>query len=221
MSFENQTFFWAVAAKGLQQSLIYTPALEAEPEEALILSFHDCDGAVVNKAEILFPSARNCLFEIEPFLGLMKLESGMRHGLVIAESQSKGRLVSRYQYGQSVTFVPTEQTIANLRQGLVPLNNQGKRETYLAITNCDDVAIEIKAKLLIGKRSPEVSWELAPFSSRIVNLNAVFSEAIGDDQSQISGRGYVRLSTSAIAGVLIHSLVYDQREDGSEVVQVL
>lgn len=221
MSFENQTFFWAVAAKGLQQSLLYMPAIDAQPEEALLLSFHDCDGAVVNKAEILFPSARNCLFELEPLMGLLKLESGMRHGLVMLQSQSNGRVVSRYHSGQSVTLVPASQTIANLRQGLVPVNNQGRRETYLALTNCDDVTVEIKAKLLIGKRSPEVSWELPPFASRIINLNSAFTDAIGVEAGQISGRGYVRLSTSAIAGVLVHSLVYDQREDGSEMVQIL
>lgn len=220
MSSVNQTFFWAVSAKGLQHSLVYTPSVTAEPEEALTLVIRDCDGAEVNRAEIIFPSSKNCLFEMEPLFGLMKTETGIKHGLVTLESQSKGRTVSRYQSGQNATFVASDQLMTNIRQGLVPINNQGNRDTLLALTNCENSAVQIRAKFLFGKRSPEVNWELSPYSSRIIDIGSAFTAAIGDENVQALGRGYIRLSTSAIEGVLFHTVVYDQLDDGGETIQI-
>lgn len=220
MSGAKQTFFWVVATKGIQTTLMVSPGADQSTTGAFALKVYDCDGIEVNAAEVAPPEATGCVFELEYLLGVMKHESGMRHGLVAIEHAADSAVLVRYQTPQAASLVPVDQAVSSLRQGLVPVACGPDRRTLLALSNCEDSAVQVRGRLLIGKRSPEITWTLDARSSRLVEIESAFAAALGEQDYQFSGRGYIRLSTTALRGVLACTLVHEQQEDDSEYIQI-
>jgi hypothetical protein len=220
MSSLGQTYFWVVSGNGLQTSLCYNSSVLKEAHETIVITFYDCDGAIINKAEIEFPVNRNCITELEYYLELMKLESGIKHGIAQVETSSEGRFTVRYQHGQAVSYSGLDSHISNLQPGLVPLNFIPGKRSLLAISNCDQNQSLVRARLVLGKRSPELSWTLEPLSSRIIDITRAFSSELEESPDSLTGRGYLRLSTAAISGLLVHSLVVSQETDREESVEI-
>lgn len=221
MSSVKQTFFWAVTAKGIQTSLVVSAtSTEANFDQGIRLVAYDCDGAEVNRAEISSTHGAACVFELEYLMGLMKLESGMRHGMMSIDYPVGANILIRYQTPDTTTMAPLHAPVSNLKQGLIPITCNPERRTLLALSNCESTQVQVRGRLVLGKRSPETNWTLEPFSSRLVEVENTFAAALGEEGFLFSGRGYLRLSTGSVHGVLAHTLVREQREDDSELLQI-
>ena len=220
MSSERQTFFWVVNGLGLQASLIYCPGQTLEATEVLSLVFRDCDGELINRAQIEFPIERNCLVDLSHFLELMKSESGLSHGLVQITSGSEGRTIVRYQHHQMASFQQPGDYISNNSPGLVALYFAPGRKTMIALANTEDSSVEVRARLVAGKRSPEVQWTLGANSSRLIDISHECAASLGEESNIFAGRGYLRISTTSTKGIIVQSLMIEIGENHEESISV-
>jgi hypothetical protein len=220
MSLNNQTSFWIVSAPGLRSSLVYSDVSLDQEETTLDIKIFDCDGEASNQAKIEFSSKRQCLFDLEPLLGTLKRQAGFAHGLVsLSGAAELSRVMVRYQSPQSSFLSTCGNLLSRSRPQSIPVNASDVRRILLVIANTEEVEVSVRGRLLVGKRSPECVWALSARASRMIDLTSTFSAIIGEDESLMFGRGYLRLSATADHGVVTHLVIVTQSEDGTETMQ--
>lgn len=157
-----------------------------EGDEACGLKFFDPDGRLINEAEIGAPRGVITEFELSPFLGGLSIESGMMHGQLEVASDC-----STYLHASSesrAAIIPPLEPRSDGVMTMYPIK-LGAEESCVTIANFSQSEAVVKAKLLIGNRSPEIAVTLPPRGTRVFSIQSEFQEVIGDK----SGYAYIRL----------------------------
>jgi hypothetical protein len=217
MLLDNRNNFWVVSAPGLRSVLVYSDVSIQQEETTLDLDIFDCDGERCNQAKIEFSTKRQCLFDLDPLFATLKRQAGFIHGMIsLSGAAELSRTMVRYQSAHASFLSSTSNLLSRSRPLAIPVHAAEGRRVLLVIANTEEFDVTVRGRLLVGKRSPECAWTLKARASRIIDLTSTFSAIIGEDQSSMFGRGYLRLSTTADHGMIARLIIVNQAEDGTE-----
>lgn len=185
--------FWFSNSLFPALKLMVVPS-SAESDGICGVKFYDPDGRLINEAEIGAPPGVVTQFELLPFLGGLSLESGMHHGQLDVVSHH-----STYLHAASDTRAAIISPIDIKSQGVMSMFpvKLGADEYCVTAANFSEIETVVKAKLIIGNRSPEISLTIPPRGTRIFSIQSEFSEIIGDK----TGYAYMRLNSGLDARV--------------------
>ncbi len=149
------------------------PGLEA------CLSFYDADGVQFNQTMLKVEEEEQATFlELEPFLEGCKLDAGIQHCHIKVESQEP-HVASIRLFDQRRSFLLTPGArIEHGRSDFMPLRLSLEHFSILALVNSGEKELEIRSKLLLGKRSPELAIKLNALSSKVISIDTEFSEFV-------------------------------------------
>ncbi len=199
------THFWISSYPFFESTLILLPGsprtLDApKPIDgqrmSVALRVYDADGALVNDAQLEFPSNELQFFELEPLLGACKLESGMKHAHLVVESEEGTGVYCRMHTRESAALLGEPISVTPTQGTFFPLTFASDRANLLCLVNRGESEATLRCRLFVGKRSPEASWAVPAFASRVVNVEAEFREyALTEEGAQL--QAYLRLGTKA------------------------
>jgi hypothetical protein len=189
--------FWVSSYPFFETTLILIPPVQSSsPQCSATLTAYDSDGATINTVQMSFPANETQLVEVEPLMGSCKLECGVKHGHIVVELPYGGGAACRIHTRESATMVSEPRIITPSAASFVPLTLGAGRMNFLLCVNRSQKECIVKARLFFGKRSPETSWTLPPFGTRIVLVESEFAPYLGLEKSdQI--QAYIRMSTKS------------------------
>lgn len=190
--------FWVTTSPFFSTSLLFEPL-----EDAVIVRLYDPDGNQFNELMVNFESNLPGLLDLEPCMASCKFESGLKHARVEVSSTKPitvmARIHSRDWAGVCREAIPC----SALRKAIVPFFCQSERTSIIAVLNRMEVPVEVRARLFIANRSPEVTWKIPALGCRFIDTKLEFEEVI--EQSSEIAQGYVRLSVIGDEEVFIQS----------------
>jgi hypothetical protein len=216
----TENHFWISSYPFFESTLLVVPSAAAtldaqKPLEgqrlAVQMRVYDGDGELINDAQLEFPSSDIQFFELEPLLGACKLESGMKHAHLVVTAPSGTGVYCRMHTRESAALLG-EPVLVDTTQGtFFPMTFASDRSNLLCIINRGAQEAVLRCRLFVGKRSPEASWTVPAWASKVVSIESEFREYAKTDEGQ-QLQAYVRLSTKA--GELGTQLV--ERTDGPQ-----
>ena len=82
--------------------------------------------------------------------------------------------------------------VSGTRRTFFPLILGKDRLCLLPLVNLGDTEVSIRGRLFCGNRSPEISWNIGPRATRLLELNTEFEEYF-DFQENRQAAAYLRL----------------------------
>lgn len=203
--------FWVVSSRYLQSALLLTPPLSLiQANYQVSLELFDADGCRAGSMQAEFPAGQLGVIELDPLMSGCKFESGMRHGRVRIECAQGARVVCRYFSSDSVSLAESASALSLDRSTFFPLHFSGDRSEILAVMNSGSELLDVRCRLFVGKRSPEVVWSVPAGGTRLFDLREEFSSLL---EAEPAVRGYVRISTKSIEG---GALQFIERQIGAQ-----
>lgn len=193
--------FWVAADPLFSTTLFVAPPPggsvqpNAQPRTTTALEVYDVDGTKINSVEVEFPSTEVGVVQLEPFLGGLKMQSGVRHGHLAVSSPSGSRQLCRHALQQHVSIIQEPMVVRSRESCFVPLVIGGQRQHMVALVNAGHESAQISLRLFYAQRSPEWNLTVPAHGSRLVVLE---SELLIDADEKAWEKGpvqaYVRLS---------------------------
>lgn len=173
----------------------------------------DADGGIVNEMECQFSKSEVATLELEQALSACKLESGLKHGQ--CEVRLPGDALAYVQlYARHSAPVIGKMALVNSEKAeFFPVTFAAGRSYALAAINLDQHPAQLRVKLILGNRTPEVVVEIPAHGARLVSLAAEFSE-FATVEGDRTLQAYVRLTTRSEAGIGLQLL--ERVEAGQE-----
>ncbi len=212
----DQSHFWLIESDGIAPHLLVAHCKKEGEDAAIKLEIFDADGHSANRAQIEFQQNVVGLLELSPYLSTMKLQAGLRHGLLTVNHPLGMSLLLRLSNRDRSTLVQAGSVITRSAPRALPVHVQENRMSCLSLVNIDDRPTSVRAKIMLGKRSPELMFELAPRESRVIDLIGECAREIGEEARLLSGRGYVRVTTNSSRGLIGSILTVVNDNDGHE-----
>ena len=190
--------FWASSSPFFSTSLLFEPL-----DESAIVKFFDPDGALFNEIEVNFEDGLPGFLDLEPCMAGCKFESGLKHARLEICSTKPLSILARVHTRDWAGVTREAIPCSALRKAIVPFFCQSEKTSVIAILNRLEVPVEVRARLFIGNRSPELIWKIPGFGCRFVDTKLEYDEVI--EQSPEAAQGYVRLSVVGDEEVFIHT----------------
>lgn len=190
--------FWVSSSPFFATTLLFEP-LQAPVQVRLF----DADGDQFNEITVQFEKGLPGLLDLEPCMAACKFESGLKHARVEVASTNPISVLARLHTRDWAGVCREALPCNSARKFMVPFFCQSERTSVIAMLNRSNEALEVRARLFIANRSPEMVWKLPPRGARFVDTKLEFAEVL--DQCPEGGQGYVRLSVIGDQEVLIQA----------------
>ena len=191
--------FWVSSSPFYSTSLIFEPL-----EEAAVVRLFDADGAQFNELTVNFEPNLPGLLDLEPCMAACKFESGLKHARVEVSSTKPLAVVARVHSRDWAGVCREAVPCSALRKAIVPFFCQTEKTSIIAILNRLDVPVEVRARLFVSNRSPEVTWKIPALGCRFVDTKLEYDEIL--EQNSEVAQGYVRLSVVGDEEVFIQTM---------------
>ena len=155
----------------------------------------DPDGAGLNEVTLSFLPGSVSILELEPLMAGCKLESGLKHAHLEFRGPASSTVLLRLHTGEGASVVSELLRIQEGR-GFFPFQIGGVRSNFLVLVNLFEGEAQVRARFICANRSPEVTWNLPPLATRIIDLGREFGSYL-DLQPGQTAQAYVRLGTKA------------------------
>lgn len=192
--------FWVASSNFFETSIIFYPlpyrsnesghdkdTFEAEGE------LYDCDGTLVNTLKYSFDVGKVTVLELSALMEGFKYESGLKHGIMVLKTGRNVGVQCRLHSHSAASFLGELKEVGKADRTFLPLRFSEGSKTLLSLVNLSKDLNQIKCKLFLGKRSPEISLSLPKQGVRLVSVNSEFTEAI--ESKHIMAAGYLRVSS--------------------------
>ena len=224
-SIVNRSSFWVVTYPACESVLFIVPTVEAlqysgDRERTTRVEVYDSDGDLVNTVVARFPATGLGLLEMSPFLGGCKLDSGFKHGRIVVESDFPCQHFTRIQSRDSAVLAGELLSLESQRPLAMPFVADGKRSSVIVLVNEGPTEAEVRLKLYLSTRSPEVRQMIPPGGARLVLMERVFSECLEGDSAK-TGRGYVKLTTAHTCSIGVQLVERIARTPESEALRMV
>ena len=196
--------FWVVTYPACETVLFVVPTLQALSDPATTernttIDVYDSDGDLVNEVLVRFPATELGMIEMSPFLGGCKLDSGFKHGRIAVRSDFPCQHLVRIQSRDSAVMAGDLMSLDAQHPLAMPFIADQKRSSMLVLVNEGSAETEVRVKLYLSTRSPEIRQRIPPGGSRLVLLERAFSDCLEGESAKL-GRGYIKLTTTLNAG---------------------
>lgn len=194
---ESISHFWVAGPPFCFSTILVASGTSASPSERLCTKcdLFDTDGTLLQSFQVESPADEVGVIELEPFMGGLKMQSGILQGHVIVHSHHGVRHICRQQIGGHVDLIGTPREIKSREMSFIPLLLGGGREHLLAFVNTGTDEAQVVARLLYGNRSPEWTLEIPGNGCRVVSLEHELLATFDDSSWRRSVmQGYVRIS---------------------------
>jgi hypothetical protein len=189
--------FWIAGEPFFSTTLLVAPGdgLGHEGRSTSLLEIYDVDGVRVNSVEVEFPADQVGVIELEPFIGSLKMQGGVRHGHLAITSPAHSRHVCRHALQQHVSLSRSPTVVRSRESCFIPLIVGGQREHLVALVNAGLETAQVTLRMFYGNRSPEWNLTLAPNGCKVLALEGELL-ADADDKAWEKGplQSYIRLS---------------------------
>jgi hypothetical protein len=162
-----------------------------EPTKLRIKLF-DADGNLFNELNLNFGSMPVGLIDLEPCMAECKFESGMKHARLKLESSVKISAMLRLHTRDWSVLSPAAKAVDFHSKYLVPLEPGFDKSTWIVAMNDSPMEIDLKLRLSLGRRSPEITVKVAAFGVGVFDTKLIFKEVF--DQQQEEAQAFVRVS---------------------------
>ena len=157
-----------------------------------MVKLFDPDGRQFNELTLSFVANNPGLLDLEPCMADCKFESGLKHARVEIASSRSISILARVHSRDWVGVCPKAALCSSLSKVMIPFFCQTDKTSVVAILNRFDEAVEVRARLFVENRSPEIIWTIPAQGARFLDTKLEFAEVI--EQSPEIVQGYVRLS---------------------------
>ncbi|NDC37221.1 MAG: hypothetical protein EBZ48_04120, partial [Proteobacteria bacterium] len=201
-----RTHFWVTSQPFCEAVLFISPqtlgaaqslSLEGTASVALLRLF-DSDGGVVTEAQCGSANGAPVMLELDALLEGCKLESGLRHGHLMIEHDASVRPAVRLQNRGGAVLTGASMPVDRDRAMFSPVTLAPERASLLTLVNFGAGMAEVRVRLMVGNRNPDLVYNLPPFGSRVVCLEQEFRQALMVDFAKgDSSKGQPRRGVSA------------------------
>ena len=199
--------FWFCCYPAFTTRLFFSAATKETLAEESIIEIYDCDGALINAAEVSFNDTSVGVLELEPFVAGCKLESGLKHGHVIVRSASGVRHQCRVESRKSGTLFSVQKEIQKRRDHFVPICFMPDRTNYLALVSHSSEESSVRARVFCGSRTPKLDLVVPAQGGRVFQVESLFPEYSYLEERQV--KAYVRLSL--LSGGTVGCMAFDRQ----------
>jgi hypothetical protein len=189
--------FWVSTFPYFESTLVITPPISATAATSSKLLFYDADGQLVNESIIETGAQSVTQLELDQFLGGCKLESGLKHAHLVVQSPLGSGHHCRIHGREYAALLGEPFPISAAKAGFFPLTFSADRSSLLAIINFGAAEANLRCRLFLGKRCPEVVWSIPALGSRVINLEVEFREYT---ESKETARTQVQTGTREAQG---------------------
>lgn len=219
-----RSHFWVASWPFFETTLFLIPAAGAVEEEteseAATIKVHDCDGQLVNELVIESPRREVGCIELDSCLGMVKLEGGLKHAHLVVTSGVGTSHLCRINNRSSAAMLGSSDLFSSGRATFFPALFGADRTMMIALTNHGHEVASAKIRLFAGSKMPETTCVIPPMGSRLVSLEAEFSEVV--PSKTVGGtQGYVRLSTRSEQSIGAQLIERTQSQSGEDVYLAL
>lgn len=213
----TRTHFWITSQPFCEALLFLVPqtattALTGCTQDVspALLRLFDCDGGVVNEVHCSSVTGAPVVLELEALLEGCKLESGLRHGHLMIEHDASVSPALRLQNRGGAVVSGASSPVDKDHAMFSPVTLGSDRASLLTLVNFGAGVAEVRVRLMVGNRNPDMVQSLPAFGSRVICLEHEFRQALMADFSKaavrkVAGaaetadpftetRGYVRVS---------------------------
>jgi len=212
---EVVSHFWVCTYPFLQTVLfVARPSVSSGNQPSHLLLF-DADGALINEARLDFPTGDVGILELEDLLGACKLESGMKHGHLEIRSAPFSRHCLRLFTREGACFEGEPAIVSSRKGAFVPVVFAPERSCLLVFVNHGAGTASLKCRLYCGKRTPETTFSVPAFGSRVLSVAALFPEFSAQEGFSYL-QGYFRITSmdDCICGVQLLEVSGSSNETG-------
>lgn len=199
--------FWFCCYPSFSTRMLFSAANPEALAELSTLEVFDCDGQLINTAQISFHSGSLGMLELEPLVAGCKLESGLKHGHVVVRSAAGVNHQCRIESRKSGTFFSVQREILKRRDQFVPLCFTPDRTNYIALVNHSGEDSRVRARVFCSSRTPKIDLLVPALGSRIFQLESLFPEYGYLEEKQL--KAYVRLTL--LAGGATGCTIFDRQ----------
>lgn len=185
---------WVGSFPFIDSFLIISPDPGCESPSSVSVRCFDPDGAFANEFSINIEPGAPGLIEIEPLLGSIKLEGGMKHAHLEIECPIGVQVLTRLVSREGAVLLGEPSVIDEHRSAFFPVQVLNEHSSMLCIVNAGDETSNLKCRLFLGSRTPDISLSIPARGSRIISLEAEFSEYLQAERGKIQ-QVYTRLGT--------------------------
>jgi hypothetical protein len=185
--------FWFCCYPGFSTRILFSSVQRLSLSETSIIEVYDCDGELVNVAEVQFQDLPLGMLDLDPLVSSCKLESGLKHGHVVVRSAPEVQHQCRIQSRKSGIFFSIQRDVLKRRDLFVPICFAPDKTNYIALFNQSTDVSEVLARVFCGSRTPRADLEVPAMGARIFQLESLFPEYGYADDSTVQ-RAYLRLS---------------------------
>jgi hypothetical protein len=160
-----------------------------------VLDIFDSEGTKVNSVEVESPANEVSVVQLEPFIGALKMQAGIRHGRLAVTSPQGSRQLCRHGLGPEISLIHEPLVVRSRESCFVPIVIGGQRQHLVALVNSSHETAQLSLRLFYAQRSPEWSISIPAQGSRVVMLESeLLTDA--DDRAWEKGpiQAYIRLS---------------------------
>lgn len=162
-------------------------------DRTIAVSFFDCDGEEVNKAVYTIEHSRVTVLELSVLMEGFKYEGGFKHGIISVKASPGIEVKCRIYSHSSATFLNPLPEIYRHQREFLPVRFSPDTKTLVVLANLTKDSNQVRAKLFLGKRSPESIFTIPSAGVRLICLEQDFAECFEGKSS--SSLGYVRFSS--------------------------
>lgn len=196
--------FWVSTFPYFETTLVITPPLYSLPlfsstSSSSITSrlfFYDADGKLINDSSLETSSGAVSMLELDQFLGGCKLESGLKHAHLIVRSPAGTGHHCRIQGREYAAMLGEPFRISAAKAGFFPVTFSTDRSNLLTLINYSMEEANLRCRLFLGKRCPEVVWSIPALGSRVINIEVEFREYAEAKEGQ-QLQAYLRVTTKS------------------------
>jgi len=186
-----------ICSSSFFESVLFLHSRSGNP---FTLHLYDADGELINKLSLNFPASQIGAIEVCDLLEGCKLESGLKHGHAVISGSEKDLVACRIQSREHGAMLPICHEFRLDQALFYPITVCDERSYILPLTNFGKAPMQVRCRLFLGKRTPEVMVTLPPLASRIISISSDFAEFLepfAGKQTQC----YVRLTSKDSAPI--------------------
>jgi hypothetical protein len=204
--------FWFVSDPFGESLLIISPETESPTDYEI--EFKDSEGRLVNLVKVTAQPKSTVCFELDPFLGGLGFESGLRHGTLTVRGNHESGVMVRLGSKDQISILGELRVIKGENSGFFPLQLSSERSHLLVAVNLSENPVGVKGRLFIDNRTPDASFEVPPFSTRCLSIESAFKDVLESH----SGLGHLRFlvkGRSNVGFLIVESLVSMDEEESA------
>lgn len=191
---EGKKYLFWVASSGLfETSLIFYSSPNQKKEHIAQGLLYDSDGNHVNSLEYSFHSDKASVFEISSLMEGVKYEAGLKHGILDLKVSADMNVICRLHSHSAASLLSSLHELGRNEKAFLPLRFSTDTKIIAAVVNLSKEVNQVRCKLFIGKRTPEINLDLPPQSVRLISMNEEFIDCL--EGKSVTAAGYVRISS--------------------------